>query len=62
MTGRTFVVTVSEAPARVLVEDVRHSRHAVTDELADVGREIARLIADGDSDPATGHDEGAEHA
>jgi hypothetical protein len=42
--GRTFVITVTEAPARVVVEDVRSSRRAVAADLATVGREIARFL------------------
>ena len=40
MTGRTFVVTVSESPFRVVVEDVRNARRAVAVELATVGEQI----------------------
>jgi hypothetical protein len=43
--GRTFVVTVSESPPRVVVEDVRSRRRAVAGNLAAVGAEIARLLA-----------------
>jgi hypothetical protein len=46
MSVRTFVVRVSTAPARVVVEDVRSRRRAVADDLEDVGVEIAALLAD----------------
>jgi len=41
---RTFVVTVSDAPRRVVVEDVRSRRRTVGTDLEDVGREIAGLL------------------
>jgi hypothetical protein len=44
MSVRTFVVSVSASPDRVVVEDVRTGRRAVTDELATVGGEIAELL------------------
>lgn len=44
MPGRTFVITVTESPARVVVEDVRSRRRAVAADLATVGGEIARLL------------------
>jgi hypothetical protein len=44
MAQRTFVVTISEAPARVMVEDVRNRRRTVAPRLADVGTEIAHLL------------------
>ena len=44
MSVRTFVVTVSDSPSRVVVEDVRHSRRALAGDLASVGREIAELL------------------
>jgi len=44
MSPRTFVVTVGEAPSRVVVEDVRSRRRAVADELEDVGATIGRLL------------------
>ena len=45
MTARTFLVTVSDSPARVVVEDVRNRRRAVAEDLAVVGRQIERLLA-----------------
>jgi hypothetical protein len=42
--ARTFVVTVSDSPQRVVVEDVRSRRRAVADDLAGVGRHIADLL------------------
>ena len=45
MTGRTFVVTVSVAPCRVVVEDVRTGCHSVAASLDTVGGHIARLLA-----------------
>ena len=44
MTARTFLVTVSDSPARVVVEDVRSRRHAVAEDLGAVGKQIARLV------------------
>jgi hypothetical protein len=44
MPARTFVVTISESPSRVVVEDVRCRRRAVAADLAAVGGEIALLI------------------
>jgi len=41
-----FVVTVSDSPPRVLVEDVRSRRKAVAEELGTVGSVIARLLDD----------------
>ena len=50
MSSRTFVVTVSEAPSRVVVEDVRTGRRALAGDLAAAGDEIARLL-EGRPDP-----------
>lgn len=44
MPVRTFVVTVSDRPARVIVEDVRSRTHALADDVDAVGRAIARLL------------------
>ena len=44
VSGRTFVVTVSERPDRVVVEDVWSRRRAVAADLEAVGGEIARLL------------------
>jgi hypothetical protein len=44
MSARTFVVTVSDSPARVVVEDVRTRRRSVADDLSAVGGQIARLL------------------
>lgn len=38
------MVTVSEGPSRVVVEDVWHRRRAVAADLVAVGEEIARLL------------------
>ncbi len=46
MPARTFVVTVSDAPQRVVVEDVRSRRTAVGEDLTDVGARIADLLQD----------------
>jgi len=52
MPGRTFVVTVSEAPSRVVVEDVRTGHRAMAHDLAGTGEQIARLLqADGSTTP-----------
>jgi len=45
MPGRTFVVTVTEAPARVVVEDVRSRRRAIASNLDEIGAQIERLTA-----------------
>ena len=45
MTPRTFVVTVSDSPARVVVEDVRTQRREVADDLDAVGSQIASWLA-----------------
>ena len=42
--AQTFVITVSDSPARVMVEDVRNGRRGVAPDLDAVGAEIARLI------------------
>jgi hypothetical protein len=42
--SRTFVDTVAESPSRVVIEDVRSGRHAVVGDLAELGRQIARLL------------------
>jgi hypothetical protein len=42
--ARTFVVTVSDSPRRVVVEDVRSRRRTVGTDLAEVGRQIAELL------------------
>ena len=42
--AKTFVITVSDSPSRVVVEDVRNRRRAVAADLDGVGAEIARLI------------------
>jgi hypothetical protein len=55
LASRTFVVTVSEAPQRVVVEDVRSRRRTLAPDLGAVGRRIAELLeqsADGRSRPA----------
>jgi hypothetical protein len=44
VSGRTFVVTVTESPKRVVVEDVWNRRRAVAADLDAVGGEIARLL------------------
>ena len=44
MPGRTFVVTVSESPPRILVEEVRSGRRVATEDLGAVGTEIAALL------------------
>lgn len=44
--AQTFVITVSDSPARVIVEDVRNGRRGVAADLDAVGAEIARLIDD----------------
>lgn len=44
MAGRTFIVRVSDAPRRVVVEDVRAQRTVVVPGLAAVGPCIARLL------------------
>ena len=44
--AQTFVITVSDSPARVIVEDVRNGRRGVAPDLDGVGAEIARLIDD----------------
>ena len=54
MSGRTFVVTVSESPDRVVVEDVRGRRRSVAPDLAAVGGEIARLIGAPGPEPPAG--------
>jgi hypothetical protein len=38
------VITVTESPARVVVEDVRSGLRAVAADLATVGGEITRLL------------------
>lgn len=38
---RTFIVRVSEAPRRVVIEDVRARRRTVAGDLASVGAQIA---------------------
>ena len=47
MSVRTFVVSVSASPERVVVEDVRSGRRAVAEGLETVGGEIAGLLAEG---------------
>jgi len=64
VSARTFVVTVSDSPQRVVVEDVRSRRTAIGDDLANVGHQIADLLAqppkaarrgsDDDADPVSG--------
>ena len=44
MPPRTFVVTVSETPKRVVVEDVRNRRRTLAPDLGAVGRRIAELL------------------
>lgn len=53
MTARTFVVTVSESPARVVVEDVRTRRREVADDLEQVGERIAGWLEPPADEPAT---------
>jgi hypothetical protein len=57
VSARTFVVTVSDSPQRVVVEDVRSRRTAVGDDLSDVGERIADLLEapdDAGDDPGAG--------
>ena len=51
MASRTFVVTVSETPKRVVVEDVRNRRRALAPDLGEVGRRIAELLEQGADAP-----------
>lgn len=44
--GRTFIVRVSEAPRRVVVEDVRTQERVVAADLRAVGPCIARLLGE----------------
>jgi hypothetical protein len=44
--AQTFVITISDSPSRVVVEDVRNRRRAIATDLHAVGAEIARLIED----------------
>jgi hypothetical protein len=44
MAGRTFIVRVSDAPRRVVIEDVRTQRAVVARDLAGVGACIAGLL------------------
>ncbi|HKP91551.1 MAG TPA: hypothetical protein VJT75_16415 [Thermoleophilaceae bacterium] len=53
MPARTFVVTVSDSPARVLVEDVRTQERAVADDLAQVGARIAEWLEPEGQPPPT---------
>jgi hypothetical protein len=63
VSARTFVVTVSESPARVVIEDIRSGdRRALADGLNDVGREIARLLSQTPRDDALAPDAASEHA
>ena len=41
MSGRTFIVKVTDSPPRVVVEDVRAQRQAVAADLDAVGHQIA---------------------
>ena len=52
MGPRTFVITVSDLPSRVIVEDVRSRTRALADGLDGVGREIARLLEAAAGEPA----------
>ena len=44
MSGRAFVVTVYESPARVVVEEVRSRRRLVAADVATVAEQIARWL------------------
>lgn len=44
--GRTFIVRVSDAPRRVVVEDVRTQERVVAADLRGVGPCIARLLGE----------------
>jgi hypothetical protein len=59
MTPRTFVVTVSDSPDRVVVEDVRTQRREVAEGLDDVGTRIAHWLESADQD-ATPRDRATE--
>jgi hypothetical protein len=52
MAGRTFIVRVSDAPRRVVVEDVRTQRTVVVPSLAAIAASIAGLLGDPPRDPA----------
>jgi hypothetical protein len=52
MAGRTFIVRVSDAPRRVVVEDVRTQRTVVVPSLAAIAACIAGLLGDPPRDPA----------
>jgi hypothetical protein len=54
--GRTFIVRVSDAPRRVVVEDVRHQRSVVAPGLPAVGACIARLLDEPEADAPTRED------
>ena len=54
MSVRTFVVSVTTAPVRVVVEDIRNRRRAVAGDLAGVGDEIAGMLGDTDRAEAGG--------
>jgi hypothetical protein len=41
---RAFIVRVSDAPRRVVVEDVREGRRAVVDDLGEVGDRIGAWL------------------
>jgi len=48
---RTFVVTVSETPQRVVVEDVRNRRRTLAEDLSAVGKRIGELLDQGHQPP-----------
>ena len=45
MSRRSFLVTVFDSPARMVVEDVRSSDRVVAKDLREVGAQIARWLA-----------------
>ena len=60
MPVRTFVVSVSTAPTRVVVEDVRNRRRAVAGDLAGVGEEIAEMLDDPDQADMDAREQGEQ--
>jgi muconolactone delta-isomerase len=51
VSGRTFIVRVTDSPPRVVVEDVRAQRQAVASDLDAVGHQIAIWLGGADGDP-----------
>jgi hypothetical protein len=60
--GRTFIVRISEAPRRVVIEDVRTQRRSVPRDLDAIGSHIAAFMSEAEAGHAAGGREGPNNS